>query len=252
MDKDYFSAQADIYRQFRPTYPTQLFDYLLRHTAPRPLVWDCATGNGQAATALAARARVVVATDQSREQLRQAPARPGVHYVQAAAEAAPLPDRCVDLLTIAQALHWFDFERFYREVNRVLRPGALVAAWTYSFLAVTPQLGPTLDAVVQRFYHEVIGPYWPPERRWVDDNYRTIPLPFEALDAPPFRIEVNWDLDAIVGYIASWSAVQAYRQARNEDPMPALAARLAAHWGKAHACRPLSWPLGLRVARVAS
>lgn len=248
MNKDYFSAQAALYRRHRPHYPAELFAFLADAAAPCARVCDCATGSGQAARGIAAHTRAVIALDQSAAQLAQAGAHERVVYVQASAERMPLADTSIDLLMVAQALHWFDFPRFFDEASRVMRPGAVFAAWTYSFIDVSPQLGYELDAAVRWFYHDIIGPYWPPERRWVDCGYRGLEHPFEPLSAPPFTITLTWTVDDLLGYIASWSAVQEYRRRRGDDPMARLAARVAPLWS---AARPLelNWPLGLLLGR---
>ena len=250
MSNDYFSTQSTAYKQYRPTYPTELFDFLRGHLGPDAVVWDCATGNGQAAMAFSGAVGAVVATDQSYAQLARTMPAKAVHYVQALAEAAPLPSASVDLVTVAQALHWFDFDGFYREAKRVLKPGGLIAVWTYSFLSVSPQLGAGIDAAVRWFYYDVIGPYWPAERRWVDDQYRSIPFPFTEVTSPGFAIETAWGLATLLGYIGSWSAVQRYKDGRGHDPVPQLGARLAPLWGAPGAARRLSWPLRLRVGRA--
>ena len=250
MQKDYFSAQSDAYKLFRPLYPESLFAFLSQGLPADAVVWDCATGNGQAAIGLSRNAATVVASDQSRAQLGKARSATSVHYVQAFAEAMPLGDRAVDLVMVAQALHWFDFDSFYAEVRRVLKPNGRIAAWTYSILSVSPQLGVDLDAAIRWFYHDVIGPYWPSERRWVDDQYRSIPFPFIDIDTPSFTIEVDWDLPAILGYIGSWSAVQLYKDARNIDPVDSLAERLSPIWGEPADRRRLNWRLDLRCGQL--
>lgn len=250
MGKDYFSGQAALYSRFRPRYPAALFDYLCADLDEDALVWDCATGNGQAAVAIAGRGRPVVATDLSRAQLAHARRAQGVHYVCALAEATPLRTGSVALVTVAQALHWFDFERFHAEVRRVLRPGGRIAAWTYSFMAVSAQLGAALDAELRTFYRDVVGPFWPPERRWVDEAYRTVPFPYEPVGAPEFAIALSWDLAGLLGYLSSWSATQRLIEATGKDPLPALAARLAPLWGAPGEERAIRWPLGLRVGRT--
>lgn len=250
MAKDHFSRQAAAYRAYRPHYPDALFAWLCAGLGSETLVWDCATGNGQAAVAIAGRGHRVLASDASARQLAHAQPHPRVLYVRAPAESVPLPDDSVALLTVAQALHWFDFERFHAEARRVLAPGATIAAWTYSFMSVVPQLGAALEAELTRFYHDVVGPYWPPERRWVDEAYATIPFPYEAVPAPAFTIELAWNLPALLGYLGSWSATQACRDACSEDPVPALGERLAPLWGAPGARRKLSWPLGLCVGRA--
>ena len=249
MDKDYFSGQAVDYQKYRPGYPAALYEFLTSCVPAAPVVWDCATGNGQAALPLSAMSAHIVASDHSTAQLAEAPSAAGVSYVCARAEDMPLPNTCVGLVTVAQALHWFDFERFYAEVFRVLKPGGVVAAWTYSFLTVTPQLGTEADAAIRWFYHEVIGPWWPPERRWVDEQYQTIPFPFEPITPPELYIDVEWDLAAVMGYLSSWSAVALYRQHHHGDPLALLSERLEKSWGRPTLRRRLRWPLSLRVGR---
>jgi SAM-dependent methyltransferase len=250
MKKDYFSTQADAYRTFRPGYPEVLFGTLCREIPTGATAWDCATGNGQAAVMLAEHVGRVVASDQSARQLAHATPHDRVAYVRAYAEAMPLADRSVDLVTVAQALHWFDFDRFYDEVRRVLKPGGLIAAWTYSFLSVTPQLGAGVDRVVRWFYHDIVGPYWPPERRWVDEQYRTIPFPFDPVDLPCCAIDVEWDMAAVVGYIRSWSATERCAAATGSDPVRLLVDRLEKVWGEPEQTRRLRWSLGLRCGRA--
>ena len=251
MQKDYFSTQSESYKLYRPEYPDKLFTFLTEHLPSDAVIWDCATGSGQAAVALRRYAGTIVASDQSRAQLANAPRENSVHYVQALAEAMLLASHTIDLVTIAQALHWFDFERFYAEVRRVLKPTGRIAAWTYSFLSVPPQLGADIDAAVRWFYNDMIGPYWPIERRWVDDHYRSIPFPFSDLDTPSFVIEVDWDLRATLGYIGSWSAVQRYKDAESIDPVELLAARILPLWGEETSVRRLRWNLALRLGRLA-
>ncbi|MGR9091094.1 MAG: class I SAM-dependent methyltransferase [Gammaproteobacteria bacterium] len=250
MSKDYFSAQADRYVAFRPHYPGALFAALCRDLPADALVWDCATGNGQAATMLGRKVSRVVGSDQSAAQLRNALPHEHVHYVQAYAEAMPLGDGSVDLITVAQALHWFDFGRFYAEAARVLKPGAMIVAWTYSFLSVIPQLGDDIERVLRGFYHDVVGPYWPAEHRWVNEGYRTIPFPFAAIDIGEFTIDVAWDLASVAGYVSSWSATQGYEAATGNDPMPLLVERLAEPWGAPANTRRLRWPLNIRAGRA--
>lgn len=246
MSKDYFSTQSATYRQFRPTYPAALFDALATHLPAGARVLDCATGNGQAARAWHGRGVRVVASDLSFAQLSHAEDSTDIHYVQCRAEHAPFADRSFDLITIAQALHWFDFDAFYAEARRLLKPTGLLAAWTYSFLEVSRQLGADIDATVRWFYHDIIGSYWPPERRWVDEQYRTIPFPLNDLAVPSLTIELDWRLDDVLGYLGSWSAVALYRQHQGHDPVPLVAEKLRLLW-PADESRHVSWPLDLRL-----
>lgn len=243
--KDHFSSQSDAYSRFRPEYPSALIAYVASLAPERRLAVDCATGNGQAAVALAAHFDTVLAVDGSRSQLARAQADARVLYATSLAERLPLRDRCASLVAAAQAAHWFDFERFHAECRRVLVPGGVVAVWTYEKFRVDP----AVDAVIDQFYSGVVGPYWPPERRFVEQGYRTLPFPWREEPAPPFALETDWDLQVVLGYLATWSAVQRYKDQRGEDPLPALAPRLAAVWPD-RGRRRLRWPIHLRLGRA--
>jgi ubiquinone/menaquinone biosynthesis C-methylase UbiE len=243
--KDHFSVAAHEYDRYRPGYPRALIDFLAA-AAPRPaLAWDCATGTGQAAVALAARFSKVIATDASSAQLAHAVAHPRVEYATARAEDCGLADGIADLVTVAQALHWLDLERFYAEVRRVARPGAVIAAWTYSLADADP----AIDPMVAAFYAEM-APWWPPERSHVEEGYRSLPFPFEPLVAPSFEIREAWPLERLLGYFSTWSAVNRCRKDTRQDPVIALGKRLAEVWGEPSRPRPVRWPLHLRVGRV--
>ena len=183
--KDHFSTQAATYAKARPTYPPALFAELARLAPGRTLAWDAGTGNGQAAVALAAQFERVVATEPSAAQLAQAVPHERVTYTQSAELAPGIADGTADIVTAAQAAHWFDLKIFYPEVRRVLRPGGLLAVWNYGMWTITP----AVDALVERFYNGTVGPYWPPERRFVQEAYATIPFPFRGFPAPVFEID---------------------------------------------------------------
>ena len=240
--RDHFSRDSSSYARFRPRYPAALFGWLAAHAPARRTAWDCATGNGQAATMLAAHFARVIATDASRLQLRAADSAPRVHYAAAVGEASPLAAGRVDLVTVAQALHWLDRPRFYREVSRVIVPGGVFAVWSYGLL----RSAPAIDAAIFRLYRDVLGGYWPPERSEVETGYRNIEIPIEEAPAPPFAIEAALTFPELVGYIGTWSAVGRYVAARGEDPMVPFAAELASLWGDPAASRPVVWPLSVR------
>ena len=244
---DHFSTVAGAYARYRPGYPAELFDYLASLPAGRRLAWDCATGNGQAAVGLAPRFDQVVATDLSAAQIAHAAPHPRIAYRVAAAEAPGLAAGSVDLVTVAQALHWLDAGRFFAEAARVLALGGAVAVWCYNLLEVEPRI----NAVVGRFYAQVVGPYWAPERRLLEAGYRTIPFPFAELEPRRFAMRTEWRLAELMGYLGTWSATERYRQARGEDPRDRIAADLAAAWGDPETPRPVRWPLNLRVGRTA-
>ena len=244
--KDHFSGHAASYVQARPRYPRALFEWLSREAPARALAWDAGCGNGQAALALAEDFAAVFATDPSAAQVGMATPHPRVRYAVEPAERCSLDDGAADLVSVAQALHWFDFEAFFAEARRVLRPGGLFAAWSYGVLRIAP----AIDPLLARFEHEVVGPYWPPERRHVDAGYADVPFPLRKLQAPAFAMRHDWTLAQVLDYLQTWSAVQRFRAARGTDPMPALARELAAAWGDPARERVVEWPLVVLAGRV--
>jgi SAM-dependent methyltransferase len=244
--KDHFSGVAGGYRAFRPGYPPELFAWLASVAPRREAALDCGCGNGQASVALAGHFTTVFAVDPGSEQIRNAIAHPGVTYRVAPAEATGLSARSVDLVTAAQALHWFDLERFYPEVRRVSRGGAVFAAFTYGLLAVEERV----DLAIGELYSGILDGYWPPERVHVDAEYRTLPFPFPELVAPSFTICEEWSLEQLTGYLATWSGVSEYRKRKGKDPLAEIAPALREAWGSPERRRPVSWPLALRAGRV--
>lgn len=243
--KDNFSTRADKYAQFRPGYPEALFDHLFSLTPAKGAAWDCGTGNGQIAQRLAAVFQNVKATDISRQQLDNAVRLPNIRYSLQAAEKTNFPDHSFDLITVAQAIHWFDFDAFYAEVRRTLKPGGILAVIGYNL----PRFNAAVDAVIADFYRTVVGPYWDKERRYVDENYRTIPFPYADLPAPAFTIDVQWSFDHLLGYIETWSAVKHYQKLKGESPVHLVESRLKTAWGEAGSL-PGYFPILLRLARV--
>jgi len=244
--KDHFSANASAYAAYRPDYPPGLFAFLAGQVSRHELAWDCATGNGQAARGLAAHFREVVGSDASSQQIEIALPYAGVRYRVAPAECSGLESASVDLVTVAQAAHWFDLQLFYGEVKRVLRPDGVLALWCYERLRVDP----AIDPLIESFYKDTLGPYWPPERHWVESGYRDLPFPFEEVPVPVFEMRAEWSLDQLMGYFATWSAVKAYRAALHQNPLPALRASLEAYWISNEGRKTLKWPLSLRLGRA--
>lgn len=243
--KDHFSGQAADYERYRPGYPDELFDFLASIAPARDRALDVATGSGQAAVGLARHFAHVRATEPSAEQLARARRHPRVEYLRETAESIAAPDGHFDLVTAAQAAHWFDAPRFNAEAERVLRPGGVIALWTYEKFRVDT----AIDALVDDFYRNVVGPYWPRERRHVEEGYRSLVFPFDELSTPTFVLETRWDVATAIRYLGTWSAVQRYRAARACDPLVLIEPLLAAAWGTG--ARLLRWPIHLRVARIA-
>ena len=244
--KDHFSTQADNYARYRPHYPAELYRYLASLPAARQLAWDCATGSGQAAVALAESFAQVIATDASPQQLERAQPHQRVRYQVAMAESAPLADASVDLITVAQALHWFDLDAFAGEARRVLKPGGILAVWTY----VLTEVSPPVDAIVEHLYRDILGRWWPPERELVENRYADIQLPFTELETPAFTMQADWSMAQLTGYLDSWSAVQRYRDANRHHPLDDIIEPLKAAWGRPEQAKMVRWPLVLRVYRA--
>ncbi len=243
---DHFSGVANRYADFRPHYPAALFDYLATLAPRNSIVWDCACGTGQATHDLAGRFDRVIATDATREQIASATPHPRVEFRIAAAEQSGLPDGSVGLITVAQALHWFDLERFYAEARRVLNPGGVLAAWAYGINTIE---GDAVNQLVQEFYADTVGPYWPSERKLAEEGYRTIPFPFAEIAPPTFRMEARWTLEQLLGYFSTWSATNRFMKATGRNPLEPLSQALARVWGDANSCLLIVWPLSLRVGR---
>jgi SAM-dependent methyltransferase len=244
--KDLFSGHSDLYLRARPHYPAALFDWIAAEAPARSCAWDAGCGNGQASVALAARFEHVVATDPSQKQLANAVANPRIDYRNEAAEDTTIADRSVDAITVAQALHWFDLAAFIAEVQRVAVPGALFAAWCYAHCSVTP----AVDAVIAHLYEDILGTYWSPERKLVDEGYASLALPFASVGIPAFEMRVEWNLQQLLAYLTSWSAAQKYLKATGEDAVASVAEDLTAAWHESERVRPVRWTLAIRAGRV--
>jgi SAM-dependent methyltransferase len=243
--KDLFSTQAPDYARFRPTYPDELFRYLASISAARNLAWDCGTGSGQAAVKLAPHFQSVIATDTSEKQLANAEKDSRVVYKIAPAEQAPFQDKTVDLITVAQAFHWFDHELFFEEVKRVLKPRGVLAIWSYNLCRVTPDV----DRVIQKLYGEILGPYWEKERKLVEEGYRNCIFPLKEIPIPQFQMKAEWNLDHMTGYLRTWSALQTYIREKGENPVDKITPLLRKAWGERRLL-PVAWELSIRVGQV--
>lgn len=246
MTKDLFSQQNSFYAKYRPTYPAELYEYILSYVQEKNIAWDCGTGNGQAAYALASYFKKVIATDISNNQLALAKQHSNIEYIICQAEKTSFPPNTFDLITVAQAYHWFEFNSFEKELKRVSKSGAVIAVWGYNRLTT---FNKDIDVIIDRFYEEITGPYWDAERKYVDANYKTIPFNFKLLPEKAFSIFCNWSLTDLLGYLNSWSAVQHYIAANNNNPVNLIRDELFIYW-KENEIRQVCFPLFLKLGKV--
>lgn len=225
--KDNFSNYADKYARYRPGYPDSLFEYIYSLAKDKILAWDCGTGNGQSAIHLAKYFKEVYATDISSKQLDNAVRSDNIKYVPEPAERTSLENNSIDLITVSQALHWFNFPLFYAEVKRVAKENAIIAVWTYSLLKIDP----VIDNIIETYHFGTLKDHWDPERKYVDDGYANIPFPFKQIQSPSFQIEMNWSREDLEGYINTWSATQKFIASKNFNPVTGLMEKINGHWG---------------------
>lgn len=242
--KDRFSAVARSYSRFRPHYPDEFFYFLLSRVTKKQRAWDCGTGNGQVATRLSAHFSEVYGTDISAAQMKEAPVRENVHYQVEDSAASSFRENFFDLITVAQAIHWFDFDRFYAEVRRVLKREGVLAVIGYGIIEVNKEV----DEIVNRLYTELTGEYWDAERRYIDEGYRTIPFPFKEEAVPRFWIREVWDCARLEGFLGTWSGVRKYNEATGRDAVGEIAGELRKVWGDGS--KEVRFPVLLRLGSV--
>ncbi len=246
--EDHFSKQSQLYAQYRPKYPDELYAYLASLAPGHALAWDCGTGNGQAAVGLAKYFERVHATDASAEQIGRAQPHEKVEYRVEPAEDVSLGDYSADLVTVAVAVHWFSFDEFYSEVRRVLKPEGILAVWTYSLTEISPEV----DQVVHHYYYETLQGCWPERIHYLEERYKTLPFPFEEIAPPSFAMERNLTLAQYAGFLDSWSATQRYKEQKGHHPLGVIWDQLLSAWGNENAPRLVSWPLYFRIGRSRS
>ncbi len=225
--KDLFSDIAENYQRFRPEYPVKLLESISQYNVARDTAWDCATGNGQIARQLTPFYQRIFATDISANQLKNAIAHDRIEYSQQSAEKTNFPDHYFDLIIVGQAVHWFSFEDFYREVNRTLRPDGILALVGYHLVRIIPEI----DAIIDHYYHHIIGPYWDKERKYIDERYRTIPFPFAGIDMPEYDYTSSWTFDHLAGFLGTWSALKHFIKKNQCNPLEDLLPILKKAWG---------------------
>lgn len=245
--KDHFSGHSTAYRKYRPDYPDEMYKYLSGLCEGHDKAWDAGTGNGQCAIKLAGYFDQVLATDPSANQIADALPHDKVTYHVSRAEKCPADNLSFDLISVAQALHWFDFPLFFEEVKRVLKPQGLLAIWTYTLAKISPEV----DAITEEFYNKVVGKYWPPERRFVESKYQNVAIPFkEEIASPEFQINLNYDMDDYLAYLGTWSAVKNYKKENGKDPVGLIQHQMETAWGAKEDMKKVTWPVYLRVGSM--
>ena len=241
--KDYFSGHSKLYATFRPTYPEDLYTFIFKHVKNFDSAWDCATGNGQVAHVLARNFKTVHATDISQQQLDHAVQAKNIHYSVQGAEQTTFSANQFDLITVGQAMHWFDIDKFYIEVKRVAKKDALLAVWGYAICSVNREV----DKHFYHFYNNVIGPYWDSARKMVDEEYKNVPFPFEQIQTTKFSIKVEWTIEDFAGYLTTWSATQKFIKEKNYNPVPEVIKLMEPSWNKKEV---VLFPVFIKLGRV--
>lgn len=245
--KDNFSSDSDKYARFRPTYPSDFFDYLNSLLPLKQYAWDCGTGNGQVAQELAKTFERVFATDISQSQIANAIQTENISYSLQPAEKTDFPDQMFDLIIVAQAIHWFDFDKFYAEVKRTSKENALICIIGYGRIEISTKI----DQIITHFYQNVVGTFWDKERKYLDENYSTIPFPFREIQPPTFIIRHLWTLEHLIGYLNTWSGVKHFIKQNGYNPVDQLQIEIKQNWGN-EKTREIRFPLLLRIGRISS
>ena len=246
MAKDLFSQQSDLYARYRPTYPKELYDYILSFVKEKNTAWDCATGNGQAAVVLADHFKKVIATDISAAQIDKAIKKDNIEYSVCSAESTPFEENTFDLITVAQAYHWINWKDFKKEVTRVCKPGAIIAIWTYYRTTTGDK---KVDDAVYSFYENVTKPYWNKERKYVEEKYSTVEFDYDLLPAKDFETTLNWQREDMIGYISSWSAIQKYIKINGRSPIPIIEEEIKKLWPEGEV-RKVNFPIYLKLGKI--
>ncbi|MEP7107886.1 MAG: class I SAM-dependent methyltransferase [Ferruginibacter sp.] len=245
VQKDNFSNQADLYAKYRPGYPPALYSFLFSLVVNKQTAWDCGTGNGQVALELSKIFEKVFATDISEQQIKNAAQNENLFYHVERAEHTSFMDNSFDLITVAQAIHWFDFDPFYKEVTRTVKPGGILAVIGYGLIRIDGDA----DKMIDDFYYNIIGTFWDKERKYVDENYQTIPFPFREIQAPSLNNTFHWTMEELLGYLETWSAVRHYMKAHSQNPVSLFKENLQKIWSPGSA-KKVQFPVLLRVARI--
>ncbi|HHW39249.1 MAG TPA: class I SAM-dependent methyltransferase [Bacillales bacterium] len=243
---DHFSIQAKQYSKYRPHYPKELYMYLLSCVKEKKRAWDCATGNGQAAVALSEYFDNVIGTDLSLSQLTHAIKKRNIEYYESVAESTPIASNSIDLITLAQALHWFDFNKFYKEVHRVGAHDSIIAAWCYGQCTISKPI----DEITDYLYRDVLNGFWPNESKYIQEEYMTIPFPFKKIESPAFHMMEEWNLDEYIGYLNTWSATQKFITNAGTSLLSPIHNELKKAWGEPETHHKVTWPIHMLIGKI--
>ncbi|MDR5590134.1 class I SAM-dependent methyltransferase [Christiangramia sp. SM2212] len=241
--KDNFSGHSKDYAQYRPKYPPEIYNWLKQNLNGFETAWDCGTGNGQVAAELAEFFERVEATDISSNQIKQAIKKSNINYSVQPAEQTNFKNHQFDLIICAQAVHWFNFDKFYSEVKRCLKPDGLIVIMGYGLFRSVSEV----NQIIQEFYDGIIGSYWDEERKYLDEEYKTIPFPFQSIKTPGFVRAYEWDIDHFLGYLRTWSAVKHYERQHGEDPVALVEDQLRKAFGDKN---EINFPILFKVGKL--
>lgn len=243
---EYFNVRSNDYKKYRPVYPKELFEFLADIAPANDLAWDCGCGTGQATAALSDYFDKVTGTDDSEGQIKNAIKKQNIIYKVISEETSGFKDNSVDLVTCAQSLHWLTLNKLYKEVKRVLKPGGIIAVWTYNLFRVNKEI----DSLIDKFYFDIIYSYWPEQRKHVESKYKELDFPFNKRPAPQFSMEAEWNIDQLIGYLNTWTGVQNYIEFEAFNPLEFIEKELQTIWKKNKSKKKILWPLTLKVGKV--
>lgn len=246
MPKDLFSKQSKLYAKYRPKYPKKIYEaiynLLIKYEIPFHTAWDCATGNGQVAFELSKKFNQVYASDISSNQIKFARSKDNIFYLVEPAEQSSIDKDSINLITVAQGLHWFSTKKFFKEVKRVSKKPAILAVWCYATCKFND---PYINEIFIKFYKEILKNYWESERKLVETGYATIQFPFIEIQNTQFEYETFFTKKQFLGYVNSWSSVVKFKDIHSFNPVFLLKDFLNPFW-KEHQRKKIVFPLYLK------
>ena len=240
-----FADKSDLYAASRSQYPRELFSFITDLVVQHNAAWDCATGNGQAAVGVAETFDLVQATDIRQQQITHSLTRNNIHYSVCCAEKTAFVDNQFDLVTVAQALHWFDFDKFWPEVNRVLKPDGVFCTFAYIWCEVSP----VIDIAVEGYIKRIDAPYWASNNKLVWDSYKGVEFPFAQIGTPKFTLQNLWGFQLFMNYIHTWSATRRCIEVKGIEFFERAKLQIVREWGDPKEKRLVTSPLTVMAGR---